>query len=108
MEHIIERTLTDEEVILWVYITTAIMASGQGQDEVHVTKPHEGITVITIDRAHRRNAVDANTARKLFAAVTAFGDDDSQKVSRPTLEWMTDTSFATWVLQRCSAARRSA
>ncbi|UJO20429.1 putative enoyl-CoA hydratase [Fulvia fulva] len=57
------------------------MASGQGQDEVHVTKPHEGITVITIDRAHRRNAVDANTARKLFAAVTAFGDDDSQKVA---------------------------
>lgn len=57
----------------------------QYQDQVRVTKPYEGITVITIDRAHRRNAVDAATAHKLYAAVTAFEDDDSQKVS-----WVVD------------------
>ncbi|EME41502.1 hypothetical protein DOTSEDRAFT_135409 [Dothistroma septosporum NZE10] len=57
------------------------MASDQSQDQVQVSKPYQGITVIAINRAQRRNAVDAVTARGLYAAVVAFEDDDSQKVA---------------------------
>lgn len=55
--------------------------ANEDEDSVHVTKPLQGITVITIDRAKRRNAVDANTARKLYAAVIDFENDPEQKVS---------------------------
>ncbi|KXS93731.1 hypothetical protein AC579_2179 [Pseudocercospora musae] len=51
------------------------------EDSVHITRPIQGITVITIDRAKRRNAVDANTARKLYKAVIDFEDDAEQKVA---------------------------
>ncbi|KAF7187918.1 Carnitinyl-CoA dehydratase, partial [Pseudocercospora fuligena] len=51
------------------------------EDSVHITKPIQGITVITIDRAKRRNAVDANTARKLYKAVIDFEDDVEQKIA---------------------------
>lgn len=51
-----------------------------GEDSVHVSHPHEGITMIAIDRKHRRNAVNAATARKLYDAVTAFEADPAQKV----------------------------
>lgn len=52
----------------------------QPEESVKVTKPTAGITVITIDRQKRRNAVDAETAKKLYAAVLAFEDDPAQKV----------------------------
>jgi len=39
-----------------------------------------GITTITINRPDRRNAVDASTARKLYAAFQAFEADPKQKI----------------------------
>lgn len=41
----------------------------------------DGITVITINRKHRRNAVDmAQTSPKLYEAFLAFEDDPNQKI----------------------------
>lgn len=47
---------------------------------VQVTKTPEGITTITINRHHKRNAIDGPTGRKLTEAFLAFEDDPSQKV----------------------------
>ncbi|KAL0942016.1 enoyl- hydratase isomerase family protein [Colletotrichum truncatum] len=47
---------------------------------VLVSKTPAGITTITINRQHRRNAIDGATARKLTDAFLAFEDDDTQKV----------------------------
>ncbi|KZL84405.1 enoyl- hydratase [Colletotrichum incanum] len=49
-------------------------------DAVKVTKTAEGVTTITINRAHRRNAIDGPTGRKLTEAFLAFEDDTTQKV----------------------------
>ena len=49
-------------------------------DSVLSTSTTEGITTITINRPHRRNAVDASTAQKLYDAIVAFEEDSSQKV----------------------------
>lgn len=49
-------------------------------DAVQTTTTPDGITTITINRAHRRNAVDAATATKLYHAVLAFEEDASQKI----------------------------
>ncbi|CAK4023282.1 related to 3-hydroxybutyryl- dehydratase [Lecanosticta acicola] len=51
------------------------------ENSVHTSHPEPGITVITIDRKHRRNAVDAATARKLYDAVIAFEEDADQKIA---------------------------
>jgi enoyl-CoA hydratase/carnithine racemase len=40
----------------------------------------DGITTITIDRSHRRNAIDGPTAKKLYSAFLTFEDDPTQKV----------------------------
>ncbi|KAJ4991244.1 enoyl-CoA hydratase isomerase family protein [Stagonosporopsis vannaccii] len=40
----------------------------------------EGITIITIDRPARRNAVNSTTAQKLYAAFIRFEDDATQKI----------------------------
>ncbi|XWX00061.1 hypothetical protein V2A60_008077 [Cordyceps javanica] len=45
-----------------------------------VDKTVDGITTITINRAHRRNAIDGPTARGLTSALLAFEQDASQKV----------------------------
>lgn len=47
---------------------------------VQVSKTADGITTITLNRPHRRNAVDGPTGAKLTAAFLAFEDDPSQKV----------------------------
>lgn len=47
---------------------------------VEVNKTADGITTITINRPHRRNAIDGATGRKLTDAFLAFEDDPSQKV----------------------------
>ncbi len=47
---------------------------------VQVQKTAEGITTITMDRHHRRNAVDGPTGQKLTDAFLDFENDDSQKV----------------------------
>ncbi|KAH8812347.1 ClpP/crotonase-like domain-containing protein [Xylogone sp. PMI_703] len=53
---------------------------GADADAVLVRKTANGITTISINRAHRRNAVDGPTAQKLRDAFLAFEDDDTQKV----------------------------
>ncbi|KAI0185991.1 ClpP/crotonase-like domain-containing protein [Xylaria flabelliformis] len=47
---------------------------------VQVTEAGDGITTITINRAHRRNAVDGPTAKKLTEAFLAFENNPTQKV----------------------------
>ncbi|KAL3961367.1 hypothetical protein ACCO45_002890 [Purpureocillium lilacinum] len=47
---------------------------------VQVSKTEHGITTITINRHHRRNAIDGPTARKLTDAFLTFEQDPSQKV----------------------------
>jgi enoyl-CoA hydratase/carnithine racemase len=49
-------------------------------DSLLITKTSDGITTITINRPHRRNAVDPPTAMKLYDAVIAFENDLTQKV----------------------------
>ncbi|KAL3452020.1 ClpP/crotonase-like domain-containing protein [Aspergillus insuetus] len=49
-------------------------------DAVQVSKTSEGITTITINRPHRRNAIDGLTGKKLTDAFLAFENDSSQKV----------------------------
>ncbi|KIW64297.1 hypothetical protein PV04_09242 [Phialophora macrospora] len=48
---------------------------------INVTTTPKGITTITITRPHRRNAVNAATARALYAAFLAFEADTTQKVA---------------------------
>ncbi|PLN82506.1 enoyl-CoA hydratase/isomerase family protein [Aspergillus taichungensis] len=40
----------------------------------------DGITTLTINRPHRKNAIDPVTAKTLYEAIRAFEDDPSQKV----------------------------
>ena len=47
---------------------------------VQVNKASDGITTITINRPHRRNAVDGPTGRKLTEAFLAFEHDPTQRV----------------------------
>ncbi|GKT57947.1 enoyl-CoA hydratase isomerase family protein [Colletotrichum tofieldiae] len=49
-------------------------------DAVEIIKTAEGVTTITINRAHRRNAIDGPTGRKLTEAFLAFEGDTTQKV----------------------------
>ena len=44
------------------------------------TSTPEGITTITINRPHRRNAVNPGTGQKLYDAIIAFENDPTQKV----------------------------
>ncbi|KAA8647773.1 hypothetical protein EYZ11_000168 [Aspergillus tanneri] len=47
---------------------------------VQTTKTTEGITTITLNREHRRNAVDGPTAKKLTDAILCYETDTTQKV----------------------------
>jgi enoyl-CoA hydratase/carnithine racemase len=49
-------------------------------DAVEVSRTSDGITIIALNRAHRRNAVDPTTAQKLYDAFLAFDNDETQKV----------------------------
>lgn len=60
--------------------TNDISASDPEPDAVQVRKTPEGITTITLNRPHRRNAVDGPTARKLTDAFLDFENDATQKV----------------------------
>ncbi|KAI1756607.1 ClpP/crotonase [Xylaria castorea] len=55
------------------------MADSEPQ-AVQATESSDGITTITINRAHRRNAVDGPTARKITEAFLAFENNPNQKV----------------------------
>lgn len=48
---------------------------------VQVSYPQEGITVITINREKRRNAVDTATATKLYKAIVAYEEDAKAKIA---------------------------
>lgn len=47
---------------------------------VQIEQLPDGITLISLNRAHRRNAVNPSTASKLYNAFLAFDADESQKV----------------------------
>ncbi|KAL1622585.1 hypothetical protein SLS56_008696 [Neofusicoccum ribis] len=47
---------------------------------VQVDKTADGITTITINRLHRRNAIDGPTAKRLTEAFLEFENDPAQKV----------------------------
>jgi enoyl-CoA hydratase/carnithine racemase len=47
---------------------------------IQIQTTAEGITTVTINRPHRRNAVDGPTALKLFNAFTSFENDATQKI----------------------------
>lgn len=49
-------------------------------DAVLVEKTAEGVTTITINRQHQKNAINAPTGKKLYDAFLAFENDPSQKV----------------------------
>ena len=57
------------------------MSADAEPHSVEVSHPEEGITVITINRAKRRNAVNAATATKLYNAIVAYEDDPTAKVA---------------------------
>ena len=48
---------------------------------IEVSYPEEGITVITINREKRRNAVNTATANKLYNAIIAYEEDPKAKVA---------------------------
>lgn len=50
------------------------------ENSVDISKTHEGITIITLNRPHRRNAIDHSTAEKLYRAILNFENDETQKV----------------------------
>ncbi|KAH8651465.1 carnitinyl-CoA dehydratase [Ilyonectria robusta] len=50
------------------------------KDEVLFETTTEGITIISINRPHKRNAVNPRTAQKLYDAVLAFENDPKQKI----------------------------
>lgn len=50
------------------------------KDEVLSETTTEGITIISINRPHKRNAVNPRTAQKLYDAVLAFENDPKQKI----------------------------
>lgn len=54
--------------------------SNREPDAIQVTKTPDGITTITINRHHRRNAIDGATATKLLDAFAAFENEPDQKV----------------------------
>ncbi|RYN15637.1 hypothetical protein AA0119_g13336 [Alternaria tenuissima] len=56
------------------------MTSFYEPNAVQVTSTAQGITTITINRHHRRNAVDGSTAQRLYNAFIAFEEDPTQKV----------------------------
>ncbi|KAJ6444761.1 enoyl- hydratase isomerase family protein [Purpureocillium lavendulum] len=72
-------------------------------DAVLVSKTGEGITTITINRPHRRNAVDPPTAKLLAAAFSDFDRDESQKVC--VLHGAGDTFCAGFDLHALSSGR---
>ncbi|KAL2810778.1 ClpP/crotonase-like domain-containing protein [Aspergillus granulosus] len=53
---------------------------GNEPNSVEISKTPEGITTITINRAHRRNAIDGPTGKKLTDAFLDFENDETQKV----------------------------
>lgn len=58
------------------------MAARDSEPEaVQVSHPVPGITVIAINRAHRRNAVNTPTALKLYQAFIDFENDPAARVA---------------------------
>lgn len=60
--------------------TTTRMSQDEEPDAVQTSHPIPGITVLTLNRSHRRNAVNTATAKKLYEAVLAFEADPAAKI----------------------------
>lgn len=56
------------------------MADSDSVSVVSNTTSHPGITILTINRPGKKNAVDPATANRLYEAILAFEGDVSQKV----------------------------
>ena len=63
-----------------IYLSRSMSGNAEPH-AVEVSHPEEGITVITINREKRRNAVDHATARKLYNAIVAYEEDPKAKVA---------------------------
>ncbi|EED13265.1 enoyl-CoA hydratase/isomerase family protein [Talaromyces stipitatus ATCC 10500] len=50
------------------------------ENSVEISKTPEGITTITLNRPHRRNAIDHPTAKTLYHSILDFENDETQKV----------------------------
>lgn len=61
-------------------ISPVLNMADREPEAVQVSTTPDGITTITINRHHRRNAIDGPTATKLLNAFIAFEEDASQKV----------------------------
>lgn len=72
---------------------------------VQVTNTEDGITIITLNRPQRKNAVDLLTSRKLHHAFKAFENDPVQKVA--ILHGANGTFCAGFDLQHLSRASSS-
>ncbi|GIZ37807.1 hypothetical protein CKM354_000124100 [Cercospora kikuchii] len=57
------------------------MSQDPEPNAIQITHPHPNITLITLSRLHRRNAVNAPTADKLYAAFQDFENDPDQKIA---------------------------
>ena len=76
-----QRTARSSTIIRNLESTSySTMASDPEPDAVQVSYPVEGITVITINREKRRNAVNTATANKLYKAFTDYENDPNAKV----------------------------
>lgn len=60
---------------------TRSSSASTSREAIQVDKTSEGITIVTINRPHRRNAIDGLGARKLYDALLGFNQDDTQKVA---------------------------
>ncbi|KUL82637.1 hypothetical protein ZTR_09457 [Talaromyces verruculosus] len=68
----------DLEGVKELFYDNLMMSSAE--NSVEVSKTHEGITTITLNRPHRRNAIDHPTAEKLYYAILEFENDETQKI----------------------------
>lgn len=73
---------------------------------IQTTKTPEGITIITLNRAHAKNAVDIPTGRKLRSALLDFEADETQRVA--ILHGANGTFCAGFDLQQLSKKKGTA
>lgn len=72
--------LSDHQVVVIYPKLTDHTMTDTGPNAVQISKTGDGITAITINRPHRRNAIDGPTGSKLTSAFLDFEEDSSQKV----------------------------
>ncbi|KAF4265775.1 hypothetical protein CNMCM8714_006192 [Aspergillus fumigatus] len=73
-----------------------------------LTTTQDGITTITINRPHRRNAVDPPTAKALYNALLAFDADPAHRTVPPSMSGTPHRRQKTPRTASSSTTRRSA